>query len=210
MPHHFDNGTVVIGNAKFRRPRRARLCERHIRHEPKRAPALPERRVTGLASYEINRRSARRKCTGRARPRPRRTCQTRQRMRRLNLPKPSSATLWSERRRAASWNEPWSIACSEPFPGRLSWQSGATLGCYTCNPVVQESLILRGFLEAALRWRREGGSLTPCCGHRRSEPPEHHYQAGFPSRFIDLSRHPAICGRGFDERVSASYLLARP
>jgi hypothetical protein len=29
-----------------------------------RAPALPERKVIGLASYEIDRRSARRKCTG--------------------------------------------------------------------------------------------------------------------------------------------------
>ena len=42
-------------------------CVKDIRHEPKRGRALPERRVTGLANYEINRRSARRKCTGTAR-----------------------------------------------------------------------------------------------------------------------------------------------
>ena len=62
LPHHFGNGSVFIGNTKFRRPGRARLCERHIGDEPKSAPALPEHRVTGLANYEINRACARRKC----------------------------------------------------------------------------------------------------------------------------------------------------
>jgi hypothetical protein len=43
------------------------------------------------------------------------------------------------------------------IPGR-PWQIGATLGAtpggHTGNPVVREVLILRGFLEAALKWRR--------------------------------------------------------
>jgi hypothetical protein len=39
------------------------------------------------------------------------------------------------------------------IPGR-PWQIGATPGGHTGNPVVQEVLILRGFLEAALKWRR--------------------------------------------------------
>jgi len=46
LPHHFGNGKIFIGGTKLRRFGRARLCERHIRDEPKRAPALPERKVT--------------------------------------------------------------------------------------------------------------------------------------------------------------------
>ena len=54
LPYHFGNGKIFIGGTELWRFGRARLCERHIGDEPKRAPALPERRVTGLAKYEIN------------------------------------------------------------------------------------------------------------------------------------------------------------
>jgi hypothetical protein len=42
----------------------------------------------------------------------------------------------------------------DPRYGRLRATLGATPWGYTGNPVVQKGLILRGFLEAALKWRR--------------------------------------------------------
>jgi hypothetical protein len=118
MPYHLDDGTVVIGNTGFRRPRRARLCERYIRHEPKRAPALPERKVTELASYEIDRRFARRKCAGTTRGRPSAVEPVKISSKRYadrTFRNEVPPALSSERRQAASWNEHWSIACSEAF-----------------------------------------------------------------------------------------------
>jgi hypothetical protein len=64
LPHHFDNGAAAVTATVFRCSRRLRPLQRHLRDLPKREPALPERWVTGLASYGIDRRSARRKCAG--------------------------------------------------------------------------------------------------------------------------------------------------
>src|ERR1700738_1602018 len=64
LPHHFHNGAAAVAATVFRCSRRLRPLERHLRDLPKREPALPERWVTGLASYGIDRRSARRKCAG--------------------------------------------------------------------------------------------------------------------------------------------------
>src|SRR5882762_9082426 len=64
LPHHFDNGAAAVAATVFRCSRRLRPLERHLRDLPKREPALPERWVTGLANYGIDRRSARRKCAG--------------------------------------------------------------------------------------------------------------------------------------------------
>src|SRR4030081_42414 len=88
-----------------------------------------------------------------------RSCQNqRKTIRRANLPTRSHTSPMARAQAGGVLGMSFGSLTHLLSSGRPSWQIGATLrptaGAKPANPVVQESLILRGFLEAALLWRR--------------------------------------------------------